>query len=339
MRIKGYFRAAYIAMLALFPVLGKTQETPELPHVVTKRIVYRDIVIEGAGDDGRPTANLLGLPFVNEFICYGKVEAIEGTRISLKPTEWWRVMESSAPQAFFVETPEGELIDVLSYDGEQSAITLARTLKRFDAENELLKLYRHHTFTSVFGEENLFGFRPGSSTEDADVIFVGPLKAQAALYFSRETGAWVVDGDPEQPADELVLRPHEGIIVLRRDQVPIHLSFQGISEDHLGKVRLVGGLNLVSNMMTLQRRSQKPSRTLANRVSATFLEHQRKVGSGADIQIIRREAGHTNLGRVLTVSDLNLPQNVRITIASDSVIPVKEVGSKGTILNFENIEE
>lgn len=202
-------------LLALTSLAGAQQATTDPVGYITLPVTA-----------GPNTQSLIGPTLVNKVEFSGVVTAASGNTLTVADNSF--TAGQFGTSGFYVEITNGTNAGVWTDITGNTANTITTSdniSSLITANATTIKIRKHHTIASLFGENNAAGFQGGTSLEQADGLLLLNAATQqtTTIFFSTDdlNPGWV--DTQGNPAGGTIVAPGSGILVTRRAGTPLNL--------------------------------------------------------------------------------------------------------------------
>ena len=230
--------------------------------VFTKPAGYVKLHATAASSSSEPSFNFVNHALAQKRKSLGEITAGGTDTLTSGGSSWTadQFAGSEGPHFALITSGamEGQIYDIES----NTTDTLTLVMDSGDTSGlvgDSFRIYQHNTLGSVFGTEDptADGFLSGDSSDDASQILFYEAESQSfsVYFFNTNEGdvftsfhvGWVSQGSPTVPAEDTIIPPNQGFIILSRNTAAFEIPVFGdvIDEDVTVPI-LAEGYNLIT---------------------------------------------------------------------------------------------
>ncbi len=227
MRISPDFAHKTVALIAaisclVVPAFGQSVATDPVGFVT---------VNVAAGSAASPTLSLVSPTLMQPVEWQGAIATISGTTITVAGTPWTNGQFGTNGQ-YFIEVASGASAGAWTdiQSSTTNGLTTLDSLSAFAAQNTTIRIRKHTKLTDFVGVNNSAGLKGAASLAAADEVLVYDGANSTTYWYYDASDAqgpagWYDSG--YQPATNVVIAPHEGVVVRRKGTTPVGFVAMG----------------------------------------------------------------------------------------------------------------
>lgn len=150
----------------------------------------------------------------------------------------------------YIEFGSGLVADIVGTDGASRTLTISWNLEGLVSPGQSYTIRRHSTLAGVFGANNSAGLLAGANSASADNILVHRAETQQTLtyFYSNVPGFSGWYSAAYSPANNLIIRPQQGLMIRRRSSGNVVLYSGGVSRRVAPIIVVNRGFNLLGTL-------------------------------------------------------------------------------------------
>jgi len=243
----------FLAIPLAFSPVNAQSSTTTTPVGVVK------ITIDAAAAVGQPTYSYLSTSMSAEMVYQGTVTAGGAGTITIGNNDWTANQFATVPYYLIVASGprEGEILDITS--NTENTLTLAVTDDQSDLIGESIRIHKHNTIASIFGNDPAAGTvqKGDQNTADQILLYNSLTGSYDAYYYNTVATSgppfnnplhigWVKAGERTIDAANTPISPDDGFIYKRVSTSSYTVNVNGTVITNAIKVPIIPGYNLVT---------------------------------------------------------------------------------------------
>ena len=205
-----------------------------------------------AGSAASPTLSLVSPTLMQAVEWQGAIATITGTAITVAGTPWTAAQFGTNGQ-YFVEVASGASAGAWTdiQSSTTNGLTTLDDLSAFASPTTAIRIRKHTKLTDFLGVNNSAGLKGAASVANADEVLVYDGSNSTVYWYYDASDAQGPAGwynTSYQSAANVVIAPHEGVVIRRKGTAPV--SFQAMGSVKTGNTYfpVKTGLNVLGTV-------------------------------------------------------------------------------------------